>query len=173
MAAGRARDRRRDGRRRAAALSPSALGLVCIIVCSERYRSGRNGGASKASCRVSGTWVRIPPSPPPSSLSAQSMAVRVVVRLRAARFARRSRHESPPSPPTRQFLRVNSLSRNIASLLAFKTASTAHDRDRKPSRSDRLTWWFGRHAIRRQVANRVGTDDGVAALQDSRTVRRR
>src|SRR6187551_1861509 len=30
----------------------------------ERYRSGRNGGASKASCRVSGTWVRIPPSPP-------------------------------------------------------------------------------------------------------------
>src|SRR5206468_5811535 len=31
---------------------------------AERYRSGRNGGASKASCRVSGTWVRIPPSPP-------------------------------------------------------------------------------------------------------------
>ena len=31
---------------------------------SERYRSGRNGGASKASCRVTGTWVRIPPSPP-------------------------------------------------------------------------------------------------------------
>ena len=30
----------------------------------ERYRSGRNGGASKASCRVTGTWVRIPPSPP-------------------------------------------------------------------------------------------------------------
>ena len=30
----------------------------------ERYRSGRNGGASKASCRESGTWVRIPPSPP-------------------------------------------------------------------------------------------------------------
>ena len=32
----------------------------------ERYRSGRNGGASKASCRVTGTWVRIPPSPPSS-----------------------------------------------------------------------------------------------------------
>ena len=31
---------------------------------SERYRSGRNGGASKASCRVTGTGVRIPPSPP-------------------------------------------------------------------------------------------------------------
>jgi hypothetical protein len=31
---------------------------------AERYRSGRNGGASKASCRVTGTWVRIPPSPP-------------------------------------------------------------------------------------------------------------
>ena len=31
---------------------------------AERYRSGRNGGASKASCRASGTWVRIPPSPP-------------------------------------------------------------------------------------------------------------
>src|SRR5581483_11577990 len=33
---------------------------------TEMYRSGRNGGASKASCRVTGTWVRIPPSPPPS-----------------------------------------------------------------------------------------------------------
>ena len=31
---------------------------------TERYRSGRNGGASKASCRETGTWVRIPPSPP-------------------------------------------------------------------------------------------------------------
>ena len=35
---------------------------------AERYRSGRNGGASKASCRVTGTWVRIPPSPPLSYL---------------------------------------------------------------------------------------------------------
>ena len=33
---------------------------------TERYRSGRNGGASKASCPVRGTWVRIPPSPIPS-----------------------------------------------------------------------------------------------------------
>ena len=31
---------------------------------TERYRSGRNGRASKACCRVTGTWVRIPPSPP-------------------------------------------------------------------------------------------------------------
>ena len=31
---------------------------------AERYRSGRNGIASKAICRVTGTWVRIPPSPP-------------------------------------------------------------------------------------------------------------
>ena len=31
----------------------------------ERYRSGHNGGASKASCLPkAGTWVRIPPSPP-------------------------------------------------------------------------------------------------------------
>ena len=36
---------------------------------TERYRSGRNGGASKASCRVSGTWVRIPPSPPTQSFA--------------------------------------------------------------------------------------------------------
>jgi hypothetical protein len=34
------------------------------VWAAERYRSGRNGGASKASCRVSGTGVRIPPSPP-------------------------------------------------------------------------------------------------------------
>src|SRR2546421_1105551 len=37
---------------------------VSSVFGTERYRSGRNGGASKASCRVSGTWVRIPPSPP-------------------------------------------------------------------------------------------------------------
>ena len=38
---------------------------------AERYRSGRNGRASKACCRVTGTWVRIPPSPPTiTSLSA-------------------------------------------------------------------------------------------------------
>ena len=29
-----------------------------------RYRSGHNGGASKASCPERGPWVRIPPSPP-------------------------------------------------------------------------------------------------------------
>ena len=34
------------------------------LTTPERYRSGRNGGASKASCRETGTWVRIPPSPP-------------------------------------------------------------------------------------------------------------
>ena len=44
-------------RRRAARRRPSPA-------FAERYRSGRNGGASKASCRVTGTWVRIPPSPP-------------------------------------------------------------------------------------------------------------
>ena len=42
--------------------------ISCVLKSSnddqERYRSGRNGGASKASCRVTGTWVRIPPSPP-------------------------------------------------------------------------------------------------------------
>ena len=29
----------------------------------EMYRSGRNELDSKSSCRVTGTWVRIPPSP--------------------------------------------------------------------------------------------------------------
>jgi hypothetical protein len=38
---------------------------------TERYRSGRNGGASKASCRVTGTWVRIPPSPPTIKVTAR------------------------------------------------------------------------------------------------------
>ena len=37
---------------------------------SERYRSGHNGGASKASCLPkAGTWVRIPPSPPAYSIT--------------------------------------------------------------------------------------------------------
>ncbi len=46
------------------------VGYNCVFACppeSERYRSGRNGGASKASCPVRGTWVRIPPSPPINS----------------------------------------------------------------------------------------------------------
>ena len=30
----------------------------------ETYRSGHNGAHSKCVCRVTGTWVRIPPSPP-------------------------------------------------------------------------------------------------------------
>src|SRR6266571_7388401 len=38
----------------------------------ERYRSGHNGGASKASCLPkAGTWVRIPPSPPVYPISPQ------------------------------------------------------------------------------------------------------
>ena len=65
--------RRRWRRRRIAAPQPAgsarlgapnpALGPSSCL--AERYRSGRNGGASKASCRETGTWVRIPPSPPP------------------------------------------------------------------------------------------------------------
>jgi hypothetical protein len=51
--------------------------MACCRVLSrpthtERYRSGRNGGASKASCRVTGTGVRIPPSPPHSLAPARS-----------------------------------------------------------------------------------------------------
>src|ERR671929_106109 len=58
--------------------------MACRIIndCAhdtERYRSGRNGGASKASCRVTGTWVRIPPSPPNSILS--SFSSRKLARL--------------------------------------------------------------------------------------------
>ena len=40
---------------------------LLALELSERYRSGHNGGASKASCLPkAGTWVRIPPSPPSS-----------------------------------------------------------------------------------------------------------
>ena len=57
----------------------------------ERYRSGRNGGASKASCRVTGTWVRIPPSPPFDSTDAP----------KTSRQARSWRTESPLAVPAR------------------------------------------------------------------------
>ena len=77
---------------------------AAIMSCShskstrtERYRSGRNGGASKASCRVTGTWVRIPPSPPPSVADAPSVAARAVFPLEATGCARRYRTESHPS----------------------------------------------------------------------------
>jgi hypothetical protein len=70
---------------------------------TERYRSGRNGGASKASCRVSGTWVRIPPSPPIPRLRS-SLSVRVVPRHAAARLRRAaSGHESHPLRQTKSF----------------------------------------------------------------------
>jgi hypothetical protein len=46
---------------------------------TERYRSGRNGGASKASCPVRGTWVRIPPSPPlPNAFCINNLLDRVI-----------------------------------------------------------------------------------------------
>ena len=44
--------------------------FICISIFSEihhpeTYRSGHNELDSKSSCRVTGTWVRIPPSPLP------------------------------------------------------------------------------------------------------------
>ena len=65
VATGPAYTQSRDG----GILPPGETGLVTVTGCllpgkEIRYRSGRNGGASKASCRVTGTWVRIPPSPP-------------------------------------------------------------------------------------------------------------
>src|SRR4030095_17267821 len=69
---------------------------------TERYRSGRNGGASKASCRVTGTWVRIPPSPPSSF--ARGRIQRELRRDGVADMVRSRRSlgeggRSPPSPP--------------------------------------------------------------------------
>ncbi len=57
---------------------------------AERYRSGRNGGASKASCRETGTWVRIPPSPPNSAFAPFGGEGGI----QALRGSRRSGHES-------------------------------------------------------------------------------
>jgi regulator of protease activity HflC (stomatin/prohibitin superfamily) len=59
------------GRGRHAVASAKADGLSTR---PERYRSGRNGGASKASCPVRGTWVRIPPSPPAFAKTLASLA---------------------------------------------------------------------------------------------------
>ena len=58
---GRSSDRPAAGSRGRGSFAPASC-AACAR--PERYRSGRNGGASKASCRVTGTWVRIPPSPP-------------------------------------------------------------------------------------------------------------
>ena len=70
---------------------------------AERYRSGRNGGASKASCRVTGTWVRIPPSPPLPPCS--SFPPLDPDRCHALRRARRPAPR-PPLPTRRnRFLR--------------------------------------------------------------------
>ena len=60
---------------------------------AERYRSGRNGGASKASCPVRGTGVRIPPSPP--TFAKRSLRSRL--RL-AGRVTRAVAKVGPPEP---------------------------------------------------------------------------
>jgi len=52
--------RQREEGRPARGRSPPRVGPSC----AERYRGGRSGGASKASCPVTGTWVRIHPPPP-------------------------------------------------------------------------------------------------------------
>ena len=90
--------------------TPSATMKACVFPTAERYRSGRNGGASKASCRVSGTWVRIPPSPPAfahvqlaqlSSVSygwQASLQAKVVPRSEARRNIRPQPREGGLSP---------------------------------------------------------------------------
>jgi hypothetical protein len=65
---------------------------------AERYRSGRNGGASKASCRVSGTGVRIPPSPPASRFA--RICRLGGVQALAHRSARASGTNPGVAPPT-------------------------------------------------------------------------
>src|SRR5262245_47291613 len=72
-------------------------------VLAERYRSGRNGGASKASCPVRGTWVRIPPSPPNSPLASLAGAAGPQAR-RNSPPARCERARIPPSPPISKLL---------------------------------------------------------------------
>jgi hypothetical protein len=83
---------RRSGSPRAAGLS-----LRAATVLTERYRSGRTGIASKAICRESGTWVRIPPSPPTLLACGE---LRLASRLNSG-TQRLSplRARIPPSPP--------------------------------------------------------------------------
>ena len=66
-------------------------------VSAERYRSGRNGGASKASCPARGTGVRIPPSPPNPS-HVRSLASMEASRHAATRSIVSSGRESLPPP---------------------------------------------------------------------------
>ena len=42
---------------------PSQTGIITKSTTLETYRSGHNELDSKSSCRVTGTWVRIPSSP--------------------------------------------------------------------------------------------------------------
>ena len=68
---------------------------------TERYRSGRNGGASKASCRVTGTWVRIPPSPPAFAKPLASLAGYGWL---ASEWRERSCEGCPPEPRAKRAL---------------------------------------------------------------------
>src|SRR5207253_3099466 len=84
-------------RRSATARRRTAEGSFGSASLTERYRSGRNGGASKASCPVRGTLARIPPSPNPSL----SLGLRLGRESRASRdspSARRDLARIPPSP---------------------------------------------------------------------------
>ena len=121
---------------------------------AERYRSGRNGGASKASCRVTGTWVRIPPSPPPPSPSARSLPARVGVRLRPTRAARRPRHESHP---LRQFRFI--IFNYLATRSGFSGQSRAMARRTRQNACLRIDGIAPVSDVGIRVCGRVGSDD--------------
>ena len=55
----------------------------------EKYRSGHNELHSKCSCRVTGTWVRIPSSPP--TLSTTPAIALLVLFLLATMMGKRTR----------------------------------------------------------------------------------
>ena len=80
--------RARKGARRASPALVEADLEVGLSTRPERYRSGRNGGASKASCPVRGTWVRIPPSPPDFARASRE--------LRLGQALRAGHHHRPP-----------------------------------------------------------------------------
>src|SRR2546427_10772196 len=74
----------------------------------ERYRSGHNGGASKASCLPkAGPWVRIPPSPPAYSFWCQLVsAVRFFVYLQCLLRLGSGTSPGPPYVRLQLFLPV-------------------------------------------------------------------
>src|SRR4029450_1670750 len=121
---------------------------------TERYRSGRNGGASKASCRVTGPWVRIPPPPPNKSNKINNLRAYIEQRYLSALQRRSTKPQD--SRNQAQFGQAGSKSTHVPSVaphLISRSALNAQraEQDESSQRGNGSVAEFGHGGIKLAV----------------------